>query len=383
LIKSQDSTGNEEETILIDSRASLAQAYFEIFFNRIFPEKFVAQRLQDHKTHLGFLFEHFVHTAMILSTAESKDRFFGTKLDTFCCRLLANLQISGGKIPPFKQANDCKLKSFCESLGMDCPKMPLLGPMNEDYSFLKESVNADFQIGKLLLPDNSKKVDGAIENSSPWNFILECKYWADSLANADIAEIVENAFTYKMPGEKRIFFIVARTANLQVENLSLAQRTACYFQLAGPSTTTRTPNVVTSVEFKSSLQKNQVPQAFNTLVIILSLETLFGSYDLLKSVVLNIPNVTEAELLKEIERKDVSKPPALAQPEAETMSPIPAEPVATDIPRASLQAGPEALPAAPSHPKAEAIPFVPDEPEAEPQAKRIQTRPSRSPLRPE
>lgn len=270
------STVGKFGNILFDRDISVAQAYFDIFVRRSELSS-IKQHTEDNKIALGTVFEHFVQVAFVLSSAEPETKYFGTKIDVFCCILIANLDLKSEKQPLFQLDEKCALKTYCHLMDEDCPLMPLLGPLNESYDFLLTPVNKKLRIGNLRIPRNSEQVDGVIESSiswiesnTSWKFILECKYWTRNVATAEILKIVEKAQNHVQENEKGVIFIVARAASLED---GVNRPGTCFFQLD-------TPSCEDQLKFISSCQitSKKRAQQVKTIVIIISLTRVFHDF---------------------------------------------------------------------------------------------------------
>lgn len=275
-------------------RSSLSRSFFLNYREKIFPGLNIPESERDRARDIDLAFKNFVLLAFIISSAESKTKFHGTRLDLACSAVLANLSLSEKKEDPFGIETDCELKLFLDRLGDEGPLLPLLGPVNENYEFLLDVVDPTFRNGTLQLNSDEESCVGCIiDSNSTWCMFVEVNLQSSSLTNCDIIEIVRKVLLHEELGQKQVIFIVTKDAKLDLESLSTdcakelpsyQEQEFAFFQCSKLLRFEPQISIYGNLKFKASesFASVSVEQAasFKTIVIVLSLEEIYSGYNI-------------------------------------------------------------------------------------------------------
>lgn len=218
----------------IDGGSSLYKAYFKIYlFNRkIGPSN---QNPLASATEKGHILESFAQLAVILASTKAKDKFNGTPFPEACLEIARNLSKTR-QICTMQSDPNCHLNEFFKSHAPGLPRLPLLGPMNSSYDFLKAFM-PNTCLGSIRYCKDCDQIDGAIipamvaSSGVRWLNTLEMKNTlSKKLTNSGLKEISQKAEKYdpdskaSEPKPNRIVIIFSLEASYNPEPIVIEDK---------------------------------------------------------------------------------------------------------------------------------------------------------------
>jgi hypothetical protein len=156
------SHADDERGFFVDHAVTPYKAYFKYFLRECFRGGHIERRPFSRFATKGNIWEDFVRLVLILASLASKDKLFGTSYPEFCLTVAKYLNKNFFELNGLSES--CDLKSYFDILSKkpDCPKFPMLGPVNDSFDFLKK-VFPDAQLGSLKFTRNQEQVYGRVE----------------------------------------------------------------------------------------------------------------------------------------------------------------------------------------------------------------------------
>lgn len=151
-----------------------------------------------------------------------------------------------------------------------------MGPINESYDFLAENVDNSIMIGEFRLPEDTEKLDGIITvRNAEYTYYIEAKNLKEKVTDSHVTETYKTVPARRIKGHRQIIFFVARHAELDYESLKPSfEGSSIFFQCC------KLENGQVRFTTSDKITQGPIARSIETIVIVLSLETFYGVYDI-------------------------------------------------------------------------------------------------------